>query len=118
MAKRLSLDIVEIKFGDLNAQHHRCACIKFKVSILNLVTFEKFTKFPILPKVSCYTVINKFKCTYYVCTISFQEVIVFLSSAHDQTNPQTEIGFCADYENLVGFIQAHSVAMVLLTVTS
>ena len=30
-AKWLSV-LVEFKFGDLNAQHHKCTCIKFKLA--------------------------------------------------------------------------------------
>ena len=37
---------LKFKFGDLNAQCHRCVGIKFKLVILNLATFEKFAKSP------------------------------------------------------------------------
>ena len=38
--------VVKFKFGDLNAQCHRHACVEFKLAILNLATLEKFAKSP------------------------------------------------------------------------
>ena len=43
-AKWLSLILVEYKFGDVNAQHHR------HIGGLSAVTFEKFAKLKTLPR--------------------------------------------------------------------
>ena len=42
--------LAKFKFGDLNDQHHGHTCVKSKLVILNLVTFEKFAKSTSSPK--------------------------------------------------------------------
>ena len=42
LANHSHLVMVRFLFHDLNDQHYRCTCLKFKLVIIYLVTFETF----------------------------------------------------------------------------